>query len=73
MALDDDLFLVIFLLAVIYGAVLLFAIIRTFKLHTFGPEWTHTKVFYALLLLHTVIRMLSFLAFMLTTDIGREL
>ena len=46
MAVDDDLFLVVFLLAVIYGSVFAFAIFRTSKLRRFGPEWTHTKFFY---------------------------
>jgi hypothetical protein len=61
------LFLVLFLLELIYGALLGFIGYRYIKIQKLNAHWNHTKVFYIVLLVQIIVRTLFFVTLLAVT------
>ena len=57
---SQSVYLVFIILALIYGILDFFAIIRTAKLHRFTSEWRHAKIFYISMILQASFRIAGF-------------
>ena len=57
---QQSVFLVFIILALIYGVLDFFAILRIAKLHQFTSEWRHAKIFYLSMILQASFRVTGF-------------
>lgn len=60
MADDQNLYLAMIILALIYAVLTCFAIFRLCKLKNFTSEWRHTKCFYLIIILQVALRTVGF-------------
>lgn len=72
MELHDSISLIFFALALIYGVVVILAMLRIVKVHRFDSKWRQTKVFYAAVLAQTFIRLSFFLVIFVRLDFLNE-